>query len=350
MTSFTVRELTAADSDNIVQLMLEGGGMMATHFIKPAYDVITQATEHETVGFGIDDPSTGLLVAMATASFGELQYEGRVLPYATLHSWQVHSQHRGKGLGAKVVMGSIEYARERYGDEIVLTSGTSQDNKASIALASKWADTFSHNIVAGVLPVRKSAPRALKGVTVRELEPSEYAGYAEKSNTFYADYNLYEPLSEAYLHKLKNHQPGDKPMFRIFGAFSANGEIIAGVYLRNRSSLVYDLVDNPPIHIKFIAQSLGMIGTDNKINSMSAVGLWFMDGQLNAAKYLWQMMRYLNKDNITMIGIPHDKRSPVAQVVEPKPWHFIAKFSIVSSIKGPVSLDPNRLLFNYGQR
>jgi hypothetical protein len=49
--------------------------------------------------------------------------------------------------------------------------------------------------------------------------------------------------------------------------------------------------------------------------------LWFAPGRIDAAKYLWESLRWLWRERGTMLMSLYDIQSPMAPVI-PQPWYM----------------------------
>jgi len=76
--------------------------------------------------------------------------------------------------------------------------------------------------------------------------------------------------------------------------------------------------------------------------------LWYEPGQLIAAKFLWETLRWEYKEQGTTITAAFDTRDPAREVVTLRPWHQ-PRPQITLAIHGPSPLDRDKLLFGIGR-
>jgi GNAT superfamily N-acetyltransferase len=142
---FTLREMQPADGPALRQLMEndpETPGMsITTRFLVDVYQA-WMALKPDMIGVVAEAPGVDGLVGMATAAFEDIQFDGRVLPSAFLENLKVHHAYRGQGLGTKLAQWRVDRARERFGGEGVILTGTTTDNTASLATMKKWCKQF----------------------------------------------------------------------------------------------------------------------------------------------------------------------------------------------------------------
>ncbi|MFT3896020.1 MAG: GNAT family N-acetyltransferase [Anaerolineales bacterium] len=210
---FKLRELQPADSAAVGRLITDFGGDLTTHFQVDPYNAIVHGTENETTGVVVEKPDVDGLIGMGTLRFGNIQFNGEVLPFAFLDGLKVKEEFRGNGLGTQIAQWRVQKTRERFGENVVIATGMLYDNYASHAVGSKWCREFleaASNVL--IIPTRNRPPGKVSGVEVRELGQNEYEEFAGKQNKFYSQYNFYPPSSPASIaHALNVVADGRKP-------------------------------------------------------------------------------------------------------------------------------------------
>lgn len=341
----TLREMLPADSAAVERLIADPGGMMTTHFLIDAYTAITAGTEDRTVGVVAEKEGRAGLVGMSTVRFGRVQYNGQLLPAAGLDSLQVERELRGQGLGRRLVDWCVQRAREEYGETCVLYAGTSTDNHASRATLKRWGrESVEPNRVA-IVPVRRRPPRTVSGVAVRQAEASEYDEFAAKQNSFYQDYNLYSPADAGTMARQAGLSPGGRRVFRFFVAVDRSGKLLAGARVWLRGLLKADKINNLPLPVRLMGRLSGLLPPNDVIRDMSVTGLWYETGRLDAARYLWEEIRWQGRDHGTTLLAAFEPRDPARNAVRLQPWHQ-PRPEIVFAVQGPAPIDRRRLLYN----
>lgn len=178
---FTLRELQPSDAPALNQLLTEFDGDLTTRFLVDPYDAIIHGTENRTRGVVVETAGRDGLVGTGTVRFSKVQFNGELLPLAFLDGLKVQKEFRGNGLGNQIASWRIQKAREEFGEQGVIGTGMLHDNHASHAVAAKWCREFAESAfeVRFVSMVTKP-PKAPAGVTVREIEPSEYDEFTHK--------------------------------------------------------------------------------------------------------------------------------------------------------------------------
>jgi hypothetical protein len=93
---------------------------------------------------------------------------------------------------------------------------------------------------------------------------------------------------------------------------------------------------------------LHILPPDFTIRDISVNGLWYEPGKFSAAQYLWEMMRWLCRDQGTTLVAGFDSRDKTVQVVNAKPWHQ-PRPKITFAIHAPTEIDRKKLIFNPGR-
>lgn len=341
MTTYSLREIQPSDSPALSHLMGDDpetpGMSMTTRFLVDTYQA-WRALKPDLAGVVAEAPGFEGLAGAATVSFEEIRFEGRMLPSAFLENLKVHHAHRGQGLGTQLARWRADKARERLGADSVILTGTSTDNTASINTMKKWCKQFFSPLAVAIRPMRRSPPEPLPGITVRPAEARGLPEIAEKSNRFYADYNLYPPLSPEKLATLLN---GTFNVYHYRVAVDGRGNIVAGVMLSERGKLMVEEFRNVPLPLRLMNTVMRLIPDDNRLRLLEAGFLWF--DQLPAAQYLWEHVRWDFRQQASSISAPHDPRSPLKDVFQIKPWH-VPKVKLILAINGPVMMDNGKLV------
>jgi predicted N-acetyltransferase YhbS len=346
---YNLRAMEPSDAHAVSQLITEFDGDLVTRFLVDPYQAIRFGTEFQTLGVVVECEGVDGLVGMGTVRFGKVQFNGELFPFAFLDGLKVKSEFRGHGLGYRIAQWRIQKARETLGDRCVLATGMLYDNYASHAVAAKWCREFAESALhIMILPVRTSPPNLSSGVTVREVELHEYEEFAARQNRFYKDYHLYSPSSvDSMTNALGVSVEGRNP-YRYFAAVDKNGNLLAGAQIWARGMLKSDTINHPSAPLRAMNSILHLLPPDFTIRDIAVNGLWYEPGQLDAARFLWESIRWECGDQGTTITAGFDPRDPARLAITLHPWHQ-PRPQITLAIHGPEPMDRSRLFFNIGR-
>jgi GNAT superfamily N-acetyltransferase len=336
---FTLRAMRPEDGPALVQLMENDPETqemsMTTRFTVDPYRAWT-ALQPDLLGVVAEASGIEGLIGAATVAFMDAQYEGQVRPSAFLENLKVHHEYRGQGIGTALAQWRFDRARERFGDEGVILTGTSSDNTASIATMKKWSKQFAGPLTIAPRQLRDDPPAPLAGITIRPAEAQDLAEIAEKSNRFYADYNLYTPFSADSLDATLKFAALNPYHYRI--AVDGSGNIVAGALISERSKLLVDEFRNvpPPLLMS------GMIPPDKLLRLLEVGSMWFEN--LDAVVYLWEYMCWEFHDRANSLSAPYDARSPINDLFKTQP--SLITLDIILAINGPVPMDEHKWIAN----
>ncbi len=327
--SFTLREMLPSDAPALTQLMEndpESPGMsMTTRFLVDPY-LAWKALKPDSVGVVAEAPGVEGLIGTATVSFEDTQFEGRVLPGASLENLKVHHEHRGQGIGAALAQWRVDKARERFGDEGVICTGTSSENTASLATMKKWCKQFVGPLKGSPRGPRFDQPEPPGGITFRSIEAGDMPQVIEKANRFYADYNLYTPISTEKMNTLL------QKVYHYPIAVDSSGQIVAGAMISLRGQLMVDEFRNVPPEME------GQIPPDHRLRLLEAAYLWF--DQPTVAQALWEHIAWEFRDRANAFMINYDPRSPVAAAF---PAAFMPmQLEVMLAVSGPTIMDDQK--------
>ncbi|MEO7841789.1 MAG: GNAT family N-acetyltransferase [Anaerolineales bacterium] len=346
---FTLRALQPSDSPALINLITEFDGDLTTRFQVDPYEAIISGTEFRTEGLVVECDGIDGLVGMGTVRFGKVQYSGKVLPFAFLDGLKVHKDFRGNGLGHEIANWRVQRAREAYGDQCVIATGMLYDNYASHAVAAKWCREFLESAInVFIMPTRSHPPKSPTGIKVREIEAHEYEEFAVRQNEFYKNYNLYAPSDANSIRNALGVAVDGKKPYRFFAAIDKNGNLVGGAQTWARGILKSDKINDPPQPIRMMNHLLHLFPSDFIIRDINVSGLWHQPGQLNAARFLWEAIRWECKDQGNMITTGFDPRDPVRQAVTLKPWHQPRPL-ITLALQSPTLINRDNLLFTLGR-
>jgi len=154
----------------------------------------------------------GTVVGSGAADARPIWFEKQAIQAAHLHSLLVHPNWRQRGVATALVQWRVSWAREHYGNNVMIFAEIQQNNLASFKNAAKWATGFSTPRESGFLPVRKRPPQPLAGVTVREAQESDYPAIVEGLNNYNRDVNFTRYVTSDRLHR--NLEPIHGQVFR----------------------------------------------------------------------------------------------------------------------------------------
>ena len=346
---FTLRELEPSDGPAVAKLITEFDGDMTTRFQVDPYLAIVSGTEMRTRGVVVECAGFDGLVGMGTVRFSRVQFNGELLPLGFLDGLKVQKEFRGHGLGYKIASWRIQKARDEFGDQGVIGTGMLHDNHASHAVAAKWCREFAESAL-GIRFVSMLArrPKALSGLTVREIEFDEYEEFAHKQKDFYRHYNLYSPGSPASIvHALNVSVEGKKP-YRYYVVADARGNLLAGAETWARGLLKSDTLNDPPRLLRILNKVVHLLPNDFSLRDVAVNGLWYQGGQIKIAQYLWQMLRWECREQGSILAAGFDSRDPAINVVTLKPWNQ-PRPKITLALHGPTPIQRDRLLFVHGR-
>jgi hypothetical protein len=346
---FTLRELQPEDSPSLKKLITEFDGDLTTHFQVDPYEAIVSGTEYRTLGVVVEHEDRDDLVGMGTVRFGKVQFNGDILPFAFLDGLKVHKDFRGNGLGHLIAGWRVQKARELLGENCVIATGMLYDNYASHAVAAKWCREFGECALdVLIIPMRNSPPRSIAGLTVLPLEQKDYEEFTFKQNRFYKNHNLHAPSDANSIANAMGVSVEERKPYRFFVVSDQKGNLVAGAQTWARGQLKSDTINNPPPPLRIINRLFHLLPEDFTIRDIGVSGLWHDPGKMEAAKFLWETIRWECRDQGTTLTAGFDPRDPTKTVVDLKPWHQ-PRPQITLAIHGPTSVDRNKLFFNLGR-
>ncbi len=340
---FSLRQMTSEDSSALKTLTEQSpdGGTITfgPRFHIPAYDVY--ASRHGEM-LGVVAITGQAVVGSARISFGECQFEGGAQPYALLSSLMVHPDHRRQGIANALAQWGLQQASERKGNDVIYLADIQKGNTASIASAKKWAKQISGRVITSPVPMRSKPVATDAGITIRAAAANELEIIAQHLNSFYQDYNFYRPQTADSLQAWLSKTPLDTPVNHYMVAVDRSNRILAGIGIKEEGRLMSLHISGVPPLIRLANLMLKVIPPDNEMRNLNVDKLWFLPDQLNAARYLWQTVRWEWRERGSSLVCNYDPRSPIPQILQTPPWMPTTSVSI--ALRSPNPMSETRLI------
>jgi len=118
-----------------------------------------------------------------------------------------------------------------------------------------------------------------------------------------------------------------------------NDRIVGGLSVSNQNSLVRMKLSRTPTLLRILGGLLGILPKDGVLDSLTVRRVWFREGELEAARSLWQQIRYDLRQVGSSLGIAYDPRDKLAEVFQIPFWLPMFKAHYVIKTKKSVELE-----------
>lgn len=344
----TLRQLTANDSLKYGKLITEspdtGAIRVSLRFEIDPYTTVINA-HPGSVGVLAETPEYDGFIGAGLVRLGRCQWEGRNVPYALLNTLVVHPNFRRRGVASRLAKWREEYARQQFGKEEGVTFAIIQKNNTGSELtAKKWYRQFlTDRLVIIPMKVRSKPLVQMTEFIVRKVSPNEMEEVVAKQNRFYRDFNLYPAeTAESLTHWLKE-SPFDTPYHHYFVVADRSGNILAGLGLSENGRMRKLIVEHVPPMLEFLNRFLKVVPPDRIMRELNLSRIWFAEGQLKAAQYLLETLRWEWRDKGTSIMNSTDIRSPVLDIYNIRPWTIKSMGGV--ALRAPMDMPEDRLIY-----
>ena len=346
MADFSLRPMEPTDGPAIDALMRSEAQTtsvsMTTHYRHDIYEAFL--AQHPTL-FGVvaESPGSGGLVGVATAFLDEVGVGGRAYPSAHLENLKVRQDVRRQGLGARLAAWRIEEARRRFGGEGIIAAGVEATNSASLATARRWS-TQVLGPVRIVIARTSSKPPSNRGIEVRPVADGDIDAVVDALSTFYVGHDMVPRQTPArFAASLAPTRLGE-PIRAYRVAVASDGTLLAGAGITERFKLMTDHIDAMPRPLALLGRVTGFLPADRIIRSIEVGLAWHAPGRVDAARGLWDAIRFEWRDRAnTVVGLADPRGSLI------EAFHvgrsFVPRVELMAPIQSPVRLDEERLLY-----
>lgn len=344
----TLRQLTPEDSLKYGELIAEspdtGAIRVSQRFEIDPYTAVTNA-HPGSAGVVAETPEYGGFIGAGLVRVSRCQWEGQDVPYALLNTLVVHPKFRRRGVASRLAKWREEYAGQQFGSEEGVTFAIIQKNNTGSELtAKKWYRQFlADRLVIIPMNVRSKPPVQMTEFSVREISPSEMDEVAAKQNRFYKDYNLYPIESAESLVHWCSESPFDTPFHHYFVVTDRSDNILAGAGLSENGRMRKLIVEHVPPMLEFLNRFLRVVPADRVMRELNLSRIWFADGQLNVARYLFETVRWEWRDKGTSVINFVDVRSPTMDIYGVRPWTIKSGGGI--ALRAPTDMPEDRLVY-----
>ena len=302
-----------------------------------------QALRPNTVSVAAEVSGHDGLIGMAQVSFDQCRIEGGMIPCALFNTLMVHPDFRRQGVARRLSEWSMEQARLRFGDKGVMMADIQMGNKASDRTVKKWCNQVLPPFMVAPVSLKNRPPVVFSGIRIGAVEPGALAEFADRLNIFYEGHNFYKPETADSLSAWLEERPFGLPIHHCLAARDLQGNLLAGLTLEEAHQLrTYHVVHMPP-WIRMVNKLLHAVPADGILRHIQVGRIWFRPGQLAAARHLWESVRWLWRRRGTSLMVFFDGRSPVASVINLKPWSIKTVMNTV--VKSPVPIRESRFIY-----
>jgi len=165
----------------------------------------------------------------------------------------------------------------------------------------------------------KRPPAPVEGLEVRLAERNELSVIADGMNSFYREHNLWIPVSVDTLEDFLRQEVDEVKPNQLY-VVVRGGEIVAGLSLSNRTKLMRMRLTRAPWHVRTLGNLLGVLPASGTMDALTVRRVWFKEGELEPARYLWNSLRYELREQGNCMGIAYDPRDRLAEVFQIPFW------------------------------
>jgi predicted N-acetyltransferase YhbS len=346
MTEFTLRPMEPTDGPAIDALMRNephtSAFSLTTHYRRDVYEAFL--AQHPTL-YGVIATAPGIdgLVGMATAFIDDVTVGDRSYPRAFLENLKVRHDVRRQGLGTRLADWRIDEARRRFGSAGIITTGIERGNAASLATARRWSTQLLGPVRVIIARVTTKPPKAT-GVRVRPLADDDIDAVISAANTFHDGYDLYPRQTPAMFTSSMAATPLGVSIRQYRVAVAQDGPIVAGAAVTERYKLMADHVDHLPLPLELLTRVTRIFPPDRVIRTIELSLAWHRPGQEQAARQLWDAIRYEWRDRATHVTAIADPRGSLIDAFHVGPT-LAPRVELVIPVQSPVPLDEDRLVY-----
>lgn len=332
MPELTYRLVTPKDSPALEELIAataDGGNIRFTDDYQADLLTVHRGLAEEFHGAVAE--LDGKIVGLVFGEVRWVQYGGQEVPGVYVSHLRVHPEHRQHGIASGLSNWALEYITDLLLSDAVLYGAIMVGN-VSLKLAHKFKFKATKPIQGGIVPMRNSPPKPVPDLEVRIAERNELAAIAEGMNDFYREHNLWVPVNVDTLDDFLKQEVDEVKPNQLYVAVR-DDEIVAGLSLSDRTELVRMRLSHAPWYVRTLGGWLGLLPASGVLDALTVRRVWFRDGELESARYLWESLRFELREQGNCMGIAYDPRDQLAGVFKVPFWipMFKARYLVRAS-------------------
>lgn len=243
----------------------------------------------------------GKVVGAASADARPVWFEKQAVQAVHLHGLLVAPEYRRRGVATALAQWRIRWAREHYGEGVLIFAEIQQGNQAAYNNALKWATGFGQPRESGFLGNIRQAQPALPGVTIREAVAEDYPEIAHGLQEYNRDVNFTRYVTMDRLRR--NLEPIHGQVFRHRYVAVQDGKIVGGAVLSSHDPSVETHIIRAPLINRWVARLSGMIQHKDVLDGGEIDGIWFKPGYADTSHHLVRYLRHQAYPDIAGLNI-----------------------------------------------
>lgn len=281
------------------------------------------------------------IVGLAMGDRSPIQLEGKVRDAIYLSNLRVRPDFRKKGIARGLSDYGVAYAERILGADPILY-GAIMEGNISMALTKYYGFQLTKPIQGGIVPMRRSPPYVKPGLVVRAACENDLEEIADGMNAFYRKHNLWSPVTPDFLRNFLGKEVAGIHPNNLY-VVTRGGRLVGGLSCSDRSRLVRMKLSNTPYYLRMLGGLLGVLPKSGILHALTMRRIWFKPGELAAARYLWQSLRYRLRQQSNSLGIAYDPQDTIANVFQIPFWLPMFKGYYVVKTNSPFNAE--RLIY-----
>jgi ribosomal protein S18 acetylase RimI-like enzyme len=255
---------------------------------------------------------------MVLGDFVAVQWSGAGRPGVYVSNLRVRPDQRRAGVARELARFGLDHVAGRLGSDAVVYAAVLEGNVSAV-LARRLGFQATAPVRGALVPVRRTAPRPSRELRVRQAAAPDWPGVAAAMNAFYAEHDLWSPASAASLADFTAREVGGMRPNRLY-LVERGGEPVAGLSVADRTPLVQMVVSRAPPLLRATGRALRLLAPDGALRALTVRHVWFRPGELAAARFLWQTLRFSLRERGGCLGVAYDPRDRLADVFRVPRW------------------------------
>lgn len=226
----------------------------------------------------------------------------------------VHPDFRRQGIGAKIYQAVHKNCIDKGID--LFFGNTEQRNFPQRGNLKKFSMTEVKSQIRAMVTTRRFRPSMPAGINIMRINGSDFGNWCESANEFYSHHNFWQPIRVDLL-KAWSSPTCEGCKHSLYAAKNSNGQLLAGLGIDDCSRLFTWVMNGVALPARIVGHLLKVTDGEGHVPFAKVILLWYRKGRQDAARLLWEWIRWDLRQNVRLIVAYYDPLSPLREVVRP---------------------------------
>lgn len=338
------RRLSLSDGGNVKEMSSNHSDLairsFRRHYLVDPFDCFEMLHDNYE-GIILERQSSGKVMGSGLIRYEKLQFEGKIRAAAQLNHLIVPLRFRWQNAHKLLIHSLMDRFENQLGENGLLYTYFLPGSKR--ALNSHWYTQIIENkVIQFLAQMNKEQPKIPNGWTLGPIKPEETNQVIDLVNDFHKEYNFYVARTPQDFNQWLSKTLDDNHINQYWLIRDSNQNVLAGIGISELFRLRKMHLQGKPFQ-KSLNFLLNFMPANGDIKELGVSMFWYLPGQEEAAKLLWDSIRYDWRQFANTVLLQLDPDSPISQIIESDLWP--QKTALNIAVRSTKPIDIQRLFY-----